>query len=86
LAAAAFTGLAAGLDFVAARALAALLLLAGPTFAPAALAGARWDLTAFGFAVFFAFVATSVPSFFYPSRAQRIVPHHIARRARILAA
>jgi hypothetical protein len=77
LAAAAFTGLAAGLDFVAARALAALLLLAGPTFAPAALAGARWDLTAFGFAVFFSF---------YPSRAQRIVPHHIARRARILAA
>jgi hypothetical protein len=80
-AAAVFTGLGAGLDFAA-----ALLLLAGPTFALTALAGARWDLTVFGFAVFFAFVATSVPSFFYPSRAQRIVPHHIARRARILAA
>jgi hypothetical protein len=71
------------LDFAAARDLSVCALLADATFPLAALAGVRWD--ALDFAVFFAFVATSVPSFIYPSRAQRIVPNHLARRARILA-
>ena len=72
LLAAAFTGLRAGLDLAAARA--PDVLLADAAFARAALAGGR--LVSLGFAVFFAFVATSVPSFVYPSRAQRNVPHN----------
>jgi hypothetical protein len=73
--------LGAGFDLAAVRAPGALL--AGAAFALAALAGER--LACLGFAVFFAFVATSVPSFVYPSRAQRNVPHHTTRRARLLA-
>jgi hypothetical protein len=57
--------------------------LAGEVFARAALAGGR--LIALGLAVFFSFVATSVPSFVYPSRAQRNAPHHATRRTRLLA-
>jgi len=78
-----FTGLAAGLAFAVARDLLVDALLAGVAFALAALAGGR--LASLGFAVFFDFVATSVPSFVYPLRAQRNVPHHTTRRARLLA-
>jgi hypothetical protein len=59
LAAATFTGLAAGLVLAVARAVDALL--AGAAFALAALAGGR--LASLGFAVVFVLVATSVPSF-----------------------